>query len=189
MDGVLNPATRRSEIEVRGIFYQAIKNVFPHVAVILPPELGGYFEEEIDPAAWYEGEPYLAALEYLIKRVSPQSTALLGNELTEIGRGELEELGVTTAAEFAEKVAGIYPLFVRGPGTGGWAAEEYRPGRMVLRETAIISNVDFGTGVLKAIFGAFGAFNIRVTVLDERGRGAEANRYLVEWIEPPGNSD
>jgi hypothetical protein len=183
VDGILNPAKRRSDIEVRGVFYQAIKNVFPHVAVILPPELGKYFEGEIDPAAWYEGEPYLAALEYLIKHVSVQSTVLLGNELTEMGGGELGEMGVTSAADFAEKLPGIYPLFVRGPGTGGWEAEEFKPGRMVLRETAIISNVDFVTGVLKAVFGVFGAINIRVTVIDERARGADCNRYLVEWLE------
>jgi len=30
---------------------------------------------------------------------------------------------------------------------------------------------------------ALGGMNVRVTVLDDRAKGAEANRYVAEWLE------
>jgi hypothetical protein len=152
----------------------------------VPPELGEYFEREIDPAAWYEGEPYVAAVEYLLEHISPQAMVLLGNELTEVGKAMMWATGIKTTRDFAEKVAELYPQFVRGPGAGGWFPEEYRPGRMVVRETGIVWNISFVLGVLKALFNVFGAVNIRITVLNERAKGAEYNRLLVEWIEADG---
>jgi hypothetical protein len=107
----------------------------------------------------------------------------LGKELTSIIAEELKHLGITSIRTFAEKVGQVYPRFVRGPETGEWLVEEYRPGRMVVRESSIISNAEFTRGVLAATFSVFGALNVRVILLDNRASGAEANRYLVEWLE------
>jgi hypothetical protein len=183
VDDALEETTRRFGIEVRGIFYQAIKNVFPHIAEIVPPELGKHFEKEIDPGGWYNAEPYVATVEYLLEHISPQVMVLLGNELTEVGKREMLDMGITSTEEFAQKLNGLYPQFVRGAGTGAWVVEEYRPGRMVIKETGIVRNISFILGVLKSLFSAFEAVNIRITVLDEREKGAEFNRFLIEWIE------
>ena len=78
---------------------------------------------------------------------------------------------------------------MRGEEAGEWIVEEYKPGRAIVRETAITANVDFISGVLRGGLEALGACNIRVTILDERSAGAAANRYLVEWIEPPGSGE
>ncbi|MGD8717797.1 MAG: hypothetical protein PVH29_03145 [Candidatus Zixiibacteriota bacterium] len=171
-------------IEVRGALYQGIKNVFPHIADIVRPDLGGYFEREFDPNGWYEGEPYVATLEYLLEHISPQALVIMGNELTNVVTSELRELGITSTGAFAEKVASVYPHFVRGPGTGEYVVEEYRPGRLVIKDSSIIRSVEFIRGVLTAGFTGLGALNVRVTVLDNRAENAEVNRYVVEWMEP-----
>lgn len=53
----------------------------------------------------------------------------------------------------------------------------------------MIFNVDFVSGVVRGALEALGTRNIRISVLNERTAGAAANRYLAEWIEPPGNSE
>ncbi len=44
--------------------------------------------------------------------------------------------------------------------------------------------MDFSVGVIKSSFEAVGAYNVRVAVIDDRTKGADANRYLAEWMEP-----
>jgi hypothetical protein len=172
-------------IECRGIYYQAIKEVFPHITELLPAKLAARFEGEIDPEAWYDAHPYLETIGYLLERISPGVMALLGGHLAEIALANFREFGIESTAQLAEVLPKIYHNNVRGEESGEWLVEEYRPGRAVLKETAITANVDFVSGVLRGGLEALGACNIRITVLEDRTKGAEENRYLVEWIEPP----
>jgi hypothetical protein len=180
---------RKSMIECRGIYYQAVKEVFPHITEILTPELAVHFEGQIDPEAWYDARPYLATVGYLIEHISPDFMALLGGHLAEIAKDNFEQFGVDSSRKLAAILPQIYRNNVRGEDAGEWLVEEYKPGRAIIRETAITANVDFVSGVLRGGLEAMGAYNIRVSVLDERNTGADANRYLVEWIEPPGSPD
>jgi len=173
-------------IECRGVYYQAIKAVFPHIGGILPPELGRYFEDEIDPEAWYDARPYLESIQYLIDYISPEVMVLLGSYLIEISKDNFKEFGVDSSRKLAEILPEMYRNNVRGREAGEWVLEEYRPGRAILRETAVIANVNFVKGVLKGGLEALGCYNIRVNVLDDRAEGAAANRYLLEWMEPEG---
>lgn len=170
------------------MYYQAIKEVFPHITEILTPELAAHFEGEIDPAAWYDAGPYLETVRYLIEHISPEFMALLGGHLAGIAADNFKQFGVDSTRQLAEVLPEIYRNNVRGEEAGEWIVEEYKPGRAIIRETAIIANVDFVSGVLRGGLEALGACNIRVSVLDERSAGAAANRYLVEWIEPPGGA-
>ena len=174
-------------IECRGMYYQAIKEVFPHITEILTPELAPHFEGDIDPAAWYDARPYLETVRYLIEHISPGCMALLGGHLAGIAEDNFKQFGVDSTRQLAEVLPEVYRNNVRGEEAGEWIVEEYKPGRAIIRETAITANVDFVSGVLRGGLEALGACNIRVSVLDERNAGAAANRYLVEWIEPPGS--
>ena len=174
------------EIEVRGVFYQTLKNVFPHISEIVTPELGKHFESEIDPAGWYKGEPYLATLEYLRDRISPQVMVLIGNQLVETIRDYMRDFDVASPAELAEKLPELYHNFVRGDGAGDWRLKEFTAGRAVIRETGITSNVDISVGVIKSALEAAGAYNVRVAVIDDRAQGSDASCYLAEWLEPDG---
>jgi hypothetical protein len=180
---------RKLMIECRGIYYQAIKEVFPHITEVLTPELAAHFEGEIDPEAWYDARPYLETVGYLIAHISPDFMALLGGHLAGIAKGNFEQFGVDSTRKLAAILPRIYSNNVRGEEAGEWIVEEYKPGRAIIKETAITANVDFVSGVLRGGLEALGAYNIRISVLDERGAGADANRYLVEWIEPPGSPE
>ncbi len=175
-------------IECRGVYYQAVKVVFPHIAEILPPELGRHFEEEIDPEAWYDARPYLKSIQYLLDYISPEVMVLLGGYLIEISKDNFIKFGVDSTRKLAEVLPKMYHNNVRGEEAGEWVVEEYRPGRAILRETAITANVNFIKGVLKGGLEALGCCNIRVAVLEDRAEGAPANRYLVEWMEPDAGS-
>jgi len=170
-------------MEVRGIFYRALKQVFPHIGEIVGEGLGKYFED-IDGAGWYEAAPYLATVEYLRDRISPQVMVLIGNQLVETIREYMPDFDVDSPAELAEKLPELYRNFVRGEGTGDWHVEEFAAGRAVIRETGITGSVDFSVGVIKSSLEAVGAYNVRVAVIDDRAEGADANRYLAEWLEP-----
>jgi hypothetical protein len=174
-------------IERRGIYYQAIKEAFPHITEVLTPELAAHFEGEINPEAWYDARPYPETIGYLRGRIPPGFMALLGGHLAGIAKDNLEQFGVDSTRKLAAILPQIYNNNVRGEEAGEWIVEEYKPGRAVMREKAITANVDFVSGVLRGGREALGAYNIRVSILDERSAGATANRYLVEWIEPPGS--
>ena len=174
-------------LEVKGVFYQALKNVFPNVVNIVDPALGKYFEGDIDGDAWYDAEPYVRAVEYLVGHISPEAMTFLGNEFVEILRERFEAIGVRTIGDFAAKAPRLYHEFIRGREGEGWEVEEFRPGRIVIKETGFLPYVDFISGVIKRTVEALGGLNVRVTVLDDRAKGAEANRYVAEWIETEGD--
>ena len=170
-----------SKLEVRGVFYRMLKEVFPHIEEIVGEGIGKHFEG-IDPDAWYDAGPYLVAVDYLRERISPQVMVLIGNRLVEVIEAEIRDFDIGSPREVAEKLPEIYRGFVRGEGAGDWHTEEYAPGRAVIVETGVTGNVSFAAGVLKSSVEAVGAYNVRVTVLDERAKGAAANRYLLEWM-------
>jgi len=171
-------------VEIKGVFYQALKNVFPNVVDVLDPELGKHFEGDTDPDAWYPAEPYAKAVEYLVAHISPEAITFLGNEFVEIMKERFGVLGISTTADVAEKSPRLYHEFIKAPEREGWELEEYRPGRLVIRETSFLPYVDFISGVIKRALEAAGALNVRVAVLSDRARGDEVNRYLAEWLEP-----
>ena len=168
---------------IKGIFYQAIKNVFPNVVDILDPAPGKHFEGDIDADAWYDAGPYVKTVEFLFGHVSPEAMAFLGNEFVEILRERFAAIGVRTVEDFAGKAPRLYHEFIRGREGEGWQVEEFRPGRIVIKETGFLPYVDFISGVIKRTLEALGGVNVRVTVLDDRAKGAEANRYVAEWLE------
>jgi len=170
-------------LEIKGVFYQALKNVFPNVVNIVDPALGKHFEGDIDADAWYDAEPYAKAVAYLVGHISPEAAAFLGNEFVEIMKERLDVLGVRTIEDFAGKAPRLYHEIIRGGEGEGWEIEEFRPGRIVIRETGFLPYVDFISGVIKRALEALGGLNVRVAVLDDRAKGAEANRYLAEWLE------
>jgi hypothetical protein len=170
-------------LEIKGVFYQALKNVFPDVVTVVDPELGEHFEGDIDAAAWYEAEPYVKTVEYLVGHISPEAVTFLGNEFVEILRGRFNEMGVGTIRDFADKAPRLYHEFIRGPEGEGWEIEDFRPGRIVIKETGFLPYVDFISGVIKRALEALGGLNVRVAVLDDRAKGADVNRYLAEWLE------
>lgn len=170
--------------EVRGLFYQAIKNLLPEVGRILDPELLKHFEGEIDVDGWYDGAPCVEAFNFLTAHVSPGTMEVMGNEFIEIARDYIAKSGIRTPGDFIGQVTAKYETLARGEDVGGWYVEDSRPGRAVIRETGFLPNVDFIAGVIKRVMAVLGALNVRVTVLDDAAQGAEANRYLVEWIEP-----
>jgi hypothetical protein len=176
-------------IECRGVYYRAIKEVFPNITEILTPELAAHFAGVIDPDAWYDARPYLETIQYMMEHISPGVMSLLGGHLAEIAKDNFRAFGVGSTRELAEVLPTIYHNNVRGEEAGEWIVEEYKPGRAILKETAITANLDFVSGVLRGGLEALGARNIRVSVLEDRTKGAEANRYLVEWIEPPGGAE
>jgi hypothetical protein len=170
-------------MEVRGAFFRALKEVFPHIAEIVGEELGGYFKD-VDAEGWYDAAPYLAAVKYLRERISPQVMVLIGNQLVETIREQMGDMGANSPREWAERLPEFYGEFVRGEGAGDWRVEEYAPGRAVVKETGVTGNVDFSVGIIKSSLESVGAYNVRVAVIDDRAQGAEANRFLAEWIEP-----
>jgi hypothetical protein len=170
-------------MEVRGIFYRALKQVFPHIGEIVGEGLGKHFQD-VDGAGWYDAAPYLATVEYLRDRISPQVMVLIGNQLVETIREYMQDFDVASPAELAEKLPELYRNFVRGEGAGDWRLQEFTAGRAVIRETGITSNVDISVGVIKSALEAAGAYNVRVAVIDDRAQGGDANRYLAEWLEP-----
>jgi uncharacterized protein (TIGR02265 family) len=169
--------------EVRGLAYQMVKDIFPHLEGIVGAELAAHFEN-VDGEAWYDAGPYLKTIRYLIEHISPQVMVLIGNQLIEAFKGVIRRRGINTTRELAEALPELTKEIMRGENAGQWAAEEYAPGRAVIRETGLTANTDFGSGVIKAGLELVGAYNVRVTVIDDRAAGAEANRYLVEWIDP-----
>ncbi len=170
-------------LEIKGVFFQAIKNVFPNVVDMLDPALGKHFEGDIDADGWYDAGPYVKTVEFLFGHVSPEAMTFLGNEFVEIMTGQLDSLGVRTIEDFAGKVSALYPELIRGREGEGWEVEEFRPGRIVIKETGFLPYVDFISGVIKRTLEALGGMSVRVTVLDDRAKGAEANRYVAEWLE------
>lgn len=170
-------------MEVRGTFFLALKEVFPHIGEIVGEDLGKYFEN-IDAEGWYDAAPYLAAVEYLRDRISPQVMVLIGNQLVETVKEQLRGLEAATPQELAERLPEFYRQYVRGEGAGEWRVEEFAPGRAVFKETGVTGNVDFSVGIIKSSLEAVGAYNVRVAVIDDRARGADANRFLAEWMEP-----
>lgn len=160
-----------------------VKEVFPHLEGIVGAELAAHFEN-VDGEAWYEAGPYLKTIRYLIGRISPQVMVLIGNQMIEVFKATIFRRGISTTRELAESLPELTREVMRGEEAGRWLAEEYAPGRAVIRETGLTANTDFGSGVIKAGLELVGAYNVRVTVIDDRAAGAEANRYLVEWIEP-----
>jgi hypothetical protein len=171
-------------LEIKGIFYQAIKNVFPNVVDMLDRAPGKHFEGDIDADAWYDAGPYLKTVEFLFGHISPEAMIFLGNEFVEILRERFAAIGVRTVEDFAGKAPRLYHEFIRGREGEGWEVEEFRPGRIVIKETGFLPYVDFISGVINRTLEALGGMNVRVTVLDDRAKGAEANRYLAEWMEP-----
>jgi len=91
--------------EIKGVFYQAQKNVFPDVVDILDPAPGKHFEGDVDADAWYVAGPYVKTVEFLFGHVSPEAMIFLGNEFVEILRGRFEAIGVRTVEDFAGKVS------------------------------------------------------------------------------------
>lgn len=170
-------------MEVRGIFFQVLKQVFPHIGDIVGEGLEEYFED-IDGEAWYDAAPYQAAVKYLRDRISPQVMVLIGNQLVETIGQQMRASDVNSPRELAERLPELYGDFVRGEGAGDWHVEEFAPGRAIIEETGITANVDFSVGVIKSSFEGVGAVNVRVAVIDDRAKGADANRYLAEWLEP-----
>jgi len=169
--------------EVRGVFYKMIADIFPHIGEIVGPELGKHFED-VDATAWYDAGPYLETRAFLAARISPDVMSLLGEQLVEIIREGVVKAGVREPLELGRRLPEVYGGLVRGEGAGTWEMEEGTAGRAIIRESGITSNVDFGAGILKGGLEGVGAYNIRVTVLDNRADGAPSNRYLVEWMEP-----
>jgi uncharacterized protein (TIGR02265 family) len=170
-------------MEVRGIFFRALKEVFPHIGEIVGEDLGKYFED-IDAEGWYDAAPYLAAVMYLRERISQQVMVLIGNQLVETIKGQIRDLEATSPRELAERLPELYRLYVRGEGAGDWRVEEFAPGRAIIKETGITGNVDFSVGIIKSSLETVGAYNVRVAVIDDRAQGADANRFLAEWMEP-----
>jgi hypothetical protein len=106
----------------------------------------------------------------------------LGHELIEIARVTFGRFGLRTIEDFAAKFPALYHQVIRGGEAGEWALEDYRPGRLVIRETGFLPDVDFIAGVIQATLEELGGMNVRVTVLDDRAQGAAANRYVAEWL-------
>jgi hypothetical protein len=170
-------------LEIKGVFYQALKNVFPDVVGVVEPELGKHFERDIDPDAWYDAEPYAKTLAYLVARISPEAAAFLGNEFVELMTERFGEMKIGSVDDFVARVSALYHEYIRGGEGEGWEVEEFRPGRMVIKETGFLPFVDFIAGVIKRAVEALGGLNVRVTVLEDRARSAEARRYLAEWLD------
>ena len=170
-------------LEIKGVFFQVIKNVFPNVVDILDPAPGKHFEGDVDADAWYVAGPYVKTVEFLFGYISPEAMIFLGNEFVEILRERFAAIGVRTVEDFAGKAPRLYHEFIRGREGEGWQVEEFRPGRIVIKETGFLPYVDFISGVIKRTLEALGGVNVRVTVLDDRAKGAEANRYVAEWLE------
>jgi len=165
-------------LEVRGVSYRMIKEIFPHIGDIVGPELGRYFEDvEID--RWYDAGPYLATISFLRERISPQVIQLIGDRFVELFKRRFSERGITSAEGLLRQVSALYAESVRGEGAGGWYLDEYLPGRAIVREDGIFVDVNFAIGVLKSALAALGAYNVRVALLDDRSRGARFSRYLV----------
>lgn len=177
-----------ARLEVRGRSYQMIKDIFPHISEIVGPQLGKYFEGvELD--RWYDAGPYLEVIKYLRERVSPQVVQLIGNRFVELFKQRFLTRGITSIQELLCQVAALYADSVRGEGAGGWHLEEFKTSRAIVKENGIFEDANFALGVLKSAIESFGAYNVRVTVLDDRAEGAPFNRYLVEWAEPNARSN
>ncbi len=173
-------------LEIRGLYYRLIKDVFPQIGEIVGPELGRFYDD-IDVDAWYDGEPFFATLRYLKEFISPQVMVLIGGQFMEMFQGYLKERGITTTRALAAATPGLYRELVRGTTAGEWIVEDFRPGRAVVVETGTTgAGSDFALGVLKGALNAVNASNVRTTVLDDQKHGASVNRYLVEWLEGPG---
>lgn len=173
------------DIEIRGIYYKAVKNVFPGVAAIIGAELGKRFDD-IDAVGWYDGTAYFETVKYLRDHISPQSMVLIGNEIIAEFRKLLPLLETAGPRVLAQNVPEFYANLVRGPGAGAWRVESYEPGRAILAENGATTSPALALGMIRAILESCGAYNVRAEVLNERAAGASENRYLFEWIHPSG---
>jgi len=172
-------------IEIRGIYYKAVKNVFPGIAAIVGPELGKCFDD-IDGAGWYDGKAYFEAVKYLRDHISPPSMVLVGNEIVEELKKLIPELTTARPRALALKVPEFYANLARGPDAGAWLVESYEPGKAILAENGATTSPVLALGMIRAILESCGAYNVRAEILNERSAGSALNRYLFEWIHPSG---
>ena len=172
-------------MEIRGVYYLLLKKTFPLIADIVGPELGRYFED-IDADGWYDAGPYLETVKYLKEHISPEVMELVGSELAAMVEDKIRALGINTPQDLATKVAEIFGTMVRGEDAGSWEISNYQTSRCILTETGPTRDTSFVAGIVRGGLGAVGAYNIRITVLEDRANGAAANKYLIEWMEPKG---
>jgi hypothetical protein len=172
-------------VEIRGLYFKAVKTVFPGIAAIVGPERGERFEN-IDQAGWYDGAVYFETVKYLGAHISPQAMALIGNQIVEEFFKLLPEAASYGPKQIMSKVPEVYRELIRGPGTGAWWVESYETGRAVLAENGAAPSRTVSLGILRGVLEARGAYNVRSEVLNERAVGSAVNRYLIEWIHPSG---
>ncbi len=171
--------------QVRGILFRMVRGAFPYLETIVGPELGRYFQK-VDDDGWFNGAPYLEARRYLSKHMSADVMVGIGKQLAEVFKDYLAARHVRTPSTFVERIPELYAEVARGPGAGAWEVETSGPGRAVIRENGITGSTGLGAGALKGCLETVGAYNVRVTIVDDAARGASHNRYLVEWLEGEG---
>jgi hypothetical protein len=172
-------------VEIRGIYFKAVKDVFPGIVIIVGPERGKQFDN-IDPAGWYDGAVYFDTVRYLRKCLSPQAMVLIGNQIVEEFFKLFPEVSSYGPRLLVSKVPVFYKELIRGPDAGAWWVEKYEPGRVILAENGVAPSPDISIGVLRGALEAGGAYNVRSEVLNERAAGSTCNRYLLEWMHPSG---
>jgi len=168
--------------EIRGFFYQALKDTFPGIGELIGPALAERLAN-IDLYEWYDIGPYLKAREFLTTYVSPEVLRLIGNRLIELYKDELKAKCFTTGAALAAALPDLYREWVRGDDAGEWLVTVQAPGCAVIKYTGEMASVHITAGVFKGALEAVGAYNIRVTILDTRADGGPYNTWVVEWIE------
>lgn len=169
------------KIEIRGFFYQALVDIFPTIGELLK-ETWPAGLEGIRGDGWYDIEPYHRAREFITAHVSPVVLNLIGARLVEFYREELTRKGIKTGRDLARALPALYREWVRGD-PGEWEIREVGRGRAVVRYTGEMISPDITAGVFKGALETVGAYNVRVTVLESRPKGAPFNEWLVEWLE------
>jgi hypothetical protein len=171
------------EVEVRGVVYLMLREVFPHLGEMFDPELGALFEE-VEAEGWYGAELYVRARGFLKEHMSPAVSALVGTRLIDLFQERLHDLEVDTPRDLAERINEVYAEYVRGPGAGEWTLEEYRGGRAVLSYDGDFAGPALCIGIMNRALELTGACDVRIGVIEERAQGAAVDRYLLEWMEP-----
>jgi len=171
------------KVEVRGVVYLMLREVFPNLGEVVDPKLGKLFEE-VEADGWYGAELYVQARGFLAEHMSPVVSALVGTRLIDLFKEQLRDLNIDSIQELAERGNEVCGENVRGADAGKWTVEEYRAGRAVLSYEGSFAGPGLCVGIMNRVLELAGAYGVRVTVVEDRAQGGAVDRYLLEWMEP-----
>jgi hypothetical protein len=170
------------KVEVRGVVYQMLREVFPNLGEVVDPELGKLFGE-VEAGGWYGAELYIQARSFLKEHMSPAVSALVGTRLIDLFKERLRDLNIDSPRDLAERGNEIYGEYVRGEEAGEWTLEEYRRGRAVVSYDGSFAGPGLCVGIMDRALEMAGGYGVRVKVLEDRAHGGAVDRYLLEWME------